>query len=42
METILFTIAFLIPFFILWLLRDTISEYLSNGKSVMPNELKSF
>lgn len=25
-----------------WILRDTISEFLYSGKSVMPNELKPF
>lgn len=36
------TALFLAPFFILWLLYDTITEYLSEGKSFVNNELKSF
>jgi len=36
------TIIFLIPFVILYLLQDTITEFLYSGKSAMPNELKSF
>jgi hypothetical protein len=27
---------------VLWILRDTITEILSGGKSFAPNELKSF
>lgn len=42
METILITIVFLVPFFILWLLYDTISEFLYSGKPAMTKELKSF
>jgi len=39
---ILQTILFLAPFFILWLLSDTITEYISEGKPFVNNELKSF
>mgnify|MGYP003639500789 FL=1 len=42
MTTILTIIVFLAPFFILWMLSDTITEFLSKGKSFAPNELKSF
>lgn len=35
-------VLFLAPFYVLWLLSDTITEWLSNGKSFAPNELKSF
>jgi len=42
MTTILITIVFLVPFYVLWLLSDTITEFLSEGKSFAPNELKSF
>jgi len=39
---ILSVIAFLIPFVILYLLSDTITEALSEGKSFAPNETKPF
>ena len=32
------TILFLIPFFILWILYDTISLYLYEGKQLAPKE----
>jgi len=34
------TIIFLIPFVILYLLQDTITEFLCKGKSFAPNETK--
>jgi len=39
---IISVIAFLIPFVVLYLLSDTITEVLSEGKSFAPNELKGF
>jgi len=35
-------ILFLVPFFILWLLSDTITEFLSGGKSFAINETKFY
>jgi len=39
---IISVIAFLIPFVILYLLSDTITEVLSDGDSFAPNETKPF
>lgn len=35
-------VLFLVPFFILWLLSDTITEFLSDGKSFANNETKFY
>lgn len=35
-------VLFLVPFFILWLLSDTITEFLSGVKSFATNETKFY
>lgn len=40
MTTFLTTVVILFVGFILWILKDTITELLSKGKSFAPNETK--
>lgn len=40
--SILVTLLFFVIFLVLWVLSDTITEFISGGKSFSPNELKSF
>lgn len=35
-------VLFLVPFFVLWLLSDTITEFLSDGKPFANNETKFY
>lgn len=42
MNTIFTLVLLLVPILVLWVLSDTITEFLSGGKSFAPRELKSF